>query len=173
MAPKIATASEQGLSFQNVFGQLGPEHFVTIHHAAGPKDRDDAHARELNRRYHAEHRAKGWGGVAYHFNISRKGTIYCLRPTLLKGAHVGGHNSRNVGVLFHGTTGDRPTQAQLDSFLWLLRHAHTSEMPRAHRTDRDLRSSQGTRRLGHNDWQDHGSNACPGTHKPLVRLNLR
>lgn len=162
--PKIVTANQLRLSFANRFGQLGPELYVTGHHTAGPRDRNDSHCVDLIRAYHRAHAAQGWGGIGYHYCISRRGTLYCLRPTILKGAHVGGHNSSNVGVMCHGTTGHRPTIAQARTFLWLLRNAHTDAMPRAHRTDRSLR---GAPRRGHNDWSGHRSNACPGTHKRM------
>ncbi len=165
--PKIATARTQGLAFQNVFGALGAEMHVTGHHTAGPKDTSDAHCAQLNRSYHEAHKAKGWGGIGYHFCVSRRGTIFCLRPTGLKGAHVGSHNTGNVGVMFHGTTGDKPTEAQAVAFNWLLRNAHSWRMPVAHRTDRKINKPSATRR-GHNDWSGHESNACPGTHKPMI-----
>lgn len=165
--PKIVTARAQGLAFQNVFGALGPERVVTGHHTAGPKDTSDAHAAQLNRSYHHAHKNKGWGGIGYHYSISRRGTIFCLRPTDLKGAHVGGHNSGNVGVMFHGTTGDTPTQAQSEAFRWLLINANTWRMPKAHRSDRKLGKPHCDRK-GHNDWSGHLTNACPGTHKPMI-----
>jgi hypothetical protein len=160
--PKVVTAARVGLKFQDVFGPLGPEHHVTIHHTAGPIDQNYEHATRLIRSYHAAHKAKGWGGIGYHYCILRSGTIIGLRPTRLKGAHVGGHNSQNIGVMFHGTTGDEPTQKQIDSFEWLLRNAHRSVMPKAHRTDRPLRRPFCERRQ-HNQWSGHGFNACAGT----------
>ena len=165
--PKIVTAKAQGLSFRNLFGSLGPERHVTGHHTAGPTDESDAHAIRLNQSYHNAHAAKGWGGIGYHFCITRRGTILCLRPTNLKGAHVGGKNSNNIGVMFHGTTGDKPTKRQARAFHWLLTHAHTLQMPAAHRTDRPLHKPYCSRR-GHNDWPGHEWNACPGTHKPMI-----
>lgn len=165
--PKIVTAKDLGLPFRNVFGELGPEQHVTGHHTAGPKDRSDADCERLIRQYHRDHAAKGWGGIGYHYAISRRGTIFCLRPTNLLGAHVGGANTGNVGVMFHGTTGDRPTRAQMRAFRWLLLNAHTSRMPRAHRTDRKINKPSCTRR-GHNDWPAHRWNACPGTHKTMI-----
>lgn len=165
--PRIITARTIGLTFQNVFGALGPEHHVTVHHTAGPTDRTRDDAIRLCRQYHADHKRKGWGGIGYHFCIARDGTLICLRPLKLKGAHVGGHNSNNVGVMFHGTTGDRPTQAQVDTFRWLLVNAHTRRMPAAHRSDRKL-NKPSTQRRGHNDWPGHTSNACPATHKPIL-----
>ena len=163
--PKMITAAQQGLRFGNVFGALGPELYVTGHHTAGPTDKSDAQAMSLNRSYHQAHAAKGWGGSGYHASISRRGTIMFLRPTALKGAHVGGHNSSNYGVMFHGTTGNRPTILQRRAYRWLLANAHTTKVPRAHRTDRDLRDAK---RKGHNDWSGHESNQCPGTHKKMI-----
>ncbi|MEH3055559.1 MAG: peptidoglycan recognition family protein [Patulibacter minatonensis] len=164
MAPKIVTATQIGLRFTNVFGALGPERFVTGHHTAGPKDTSDAHAMSLARTYHADHARKGWGGLGYHYMITRRGTILCLRPTALKGAHVGGHNSNNIGIVCNGTVGDRPSIRQRRALKWLLANAHTAAMPKAHRTDVSL--VHATRR-GHNDWSGHQSNACPGTHKKM------
>ncbi|MCA1572871.1 MAG: peptidoglycan recognition protein family protein [Chloroflexi bacterium] len=165
--PRIVTARAQGLAFQNLFGELGPERHVTGHHTAGPKDTSDAHCAQLIRSYHNGHAAKGWGGLGYHFAISRSGTIFCGRPLILKGAHVGGHNSNNVGVMFHGTTGDTPTQAQAKAFRWLLLNGHTWRMPKAHRSDRKLNKPSCDRK-GHKDWDGHRSNACPGTHHKMI-----
>ena len=91
--------------------------------------------------------------------IADDGTLICARPTILKGAHVGGHNTNNIGVNCPGTVGDRPTRAQIDTYRWLLANAHTRRMPLAHRADRDLRRA--TLR-GHNQWDGHRSNGCPG-----------
>lgn len=160
--PRFISARSQGLTFQNVFGALGPERFVTVHHTAGPKDSSDEDAKRLVRQYHQAHKSKGWGGIGYSYCITRSGTILGLRPTNLKGAHVGGHNSGNIGVVFHGTTGDKPTRAQIKAFRWLLNHAHTKYVPSAHRTDRPLTRGS-CKRLQHNEWSGHRSNACAGT----------
>ena len=173
-AVHIITARELGLSFQNLFGELGPERFVTGHWTAGPIDDSLQHGIQLCKSYHASHRAKGWGGIGYHYSILRhthrgKPVILCLRPTVLKGAHVGMHNTSNIGVMFHGgAPGEiiRPSITQRQAFEWLLDHAHLRVMPRAHRTDRNLSNAQ---RLGHNDWQGHESNQCPGNYKRLIR----
>lgn len=155
-----------GWTFDNVFGALGPENFVTGHWTAGPTDTSDKHAIALFRQYHLAHKAKGWGGEGYHFGITRKGNIILLRPVTLKGAHVGGHNTGNVGVACHATIGVKPTAAQRRAFHWLLAHAHTKAMPRSHRTDRDLRHAL---LRGHNDWSGHESNQCPGTYRRMYR----
>lgn len=165
--PKIITAHQLGLSFTNRFGPLGPEEWLTQHHTAGPIDRSDSECARLIRQYHRDHANKGWGGIGYGVCIARSGTIFLLRPTALKGAHVGGHNSRNLGIMCHGTTGDRPTPEQVESLRWYLANAHTRAIPKRHRTDRDLRRAG---RRGHNNWSGHGSNACPGTHASLVAV---
>jgi len=151
-------------AFDNVFGALGAEHYVTGHWTAGPQDTSDKHAISLFRSYHQAHKAKNWGGAGYHYGITRAGNIVLLRPTALKGAHVGGKNSNNVGVVCHGTIGNAPNASQRRAFKWLLSHAHTRAMPSSHRTDRDLRVAK---RMGHNDWSGHESNQCPGTYKRL------
>jgi hypothetical protein len=162
--PRIITASEQGLRFQNVFGQLGAERYVTVHHTAGPQDDSLAEAKRLCAQYHRDHAAKGWGGIGYHYCITRGGVILGLRPTLLLGAHVGGWNTGNVGTMFHGTTGNRAkSPEQIESFRWLLHNAHTRAMPKAHRVDVALTKKAGNRRRGHHDWPGHETNACPGT----------
>ena len=163
--PRVVSANKQGLRFQNLFGELGPELYVTGHHTAGPKDADDKHCEQLIRNYHQQHANQGWGGCGYFACISRKGTIYLLRPTRMKGAHVGGHNTSNYGVMFHGTTGDRPTVRQRRSYAWLLKYAHTTKLPAAHRTDLDLRKAM---RRGHKQWPGHSTNACPGTHLKMI-----
>jgi hypothetical protein len=148
---------------------------VTGHHTAGPIDTSDAHAIQLCKQYHAYHASQGWGGIGYHFCITRNGTIIGLRPTYLKGTHVGGWNSNNLGVMFHGTTHNTPTRAQARSYRWLLANAHTAKMPAAHRCDRRLPDGRAGRshRRGHNDWPNHSWNACPGSHKHLILNRVR
>lgn len=165
--PKIITARSIDLHFQNLFGQLGPEYHVTGHHTAGPTDKSDSHAIQLCRQYHRDHKTKGWGGIGYHYCITRRGTIIGLRPVILKGAHVGNHNSNNVGIMFHGTTGDKPTKAQMKTYRWLLSHSNTKHLPKAHRTDRKINKPHADRR-GHHDWPGHEWNACPGTHERMI-----
>jgi hypothetical protein len=172
--PRLITAAQIGLSFQNLFGELGPEEWVTGHHTAGPTDKSTKDAIRLCVQYHRDHASKGWGGIGYFVCFARNGDIILLRPTWLKGAHVGGWNTGNLGVMFHGTTDDKPTRAQARSYRWYLRNAHTSKLPVAHRTDRKLPGvGQRSRRRGHNDWPGHSSNACPGTHKQLILRRIR
>lgn len=167
--PRIITARSMGLAFQNLFGELGPETNVTGHHSAGARARNRQEGIARAKQFHADHKAKGWGGIGYHFVIADDGTLICTRPTILKGAHVGGHNTENLGVNCPGTTGDRPTPEQKATYRWLLANAHTAALPKAHRTDRDLRQA---RLVGHRDWSGHESNECPGTFYGLFKAGL-
>ena len=167
--PRIVTARSIGLAFQNLFGQLGPEKNVTGHHSAGGRARNWQEGIALAKQFHADHKAKGWGGIGYHFVIADDGALICARPTILKGAHVGGHNTENLGVNCPATTGDRPTPQQKATYRWLLANAHTPALPKAHRTDRDLRQA---RLFGHRDWSGHESNACPGTFYGMFKAGL-
>jgi hypothetical protein len=117
---------------------------------------------ELNQSYDDYHRSLGWGGIGYHYCIARTGEILGLRPVVQKGAHTGNHNSNNVGIMMHGTTGDKATKKQKESLKWLLENAHTDRMPSAHRTPVSLKDLP---RRGHNDWPGHESNSCPGSFK--------
>jgi len=168
-SPRIITARSIGLAFQNLFGELGPEENVTGHYSAGVRARNWREGIARARQFHADHKAKGWGGIGYHFVIADDGTLICARPTILKGAHVGLHNTNNLGVNCPGTTGDRPTPQQKATYQWLLANAHTAAMPRAHKTDRDLRHAH---LFGHRDWPGHHSNACPGIFYATFKAGL-
>lgn len=159
-APKVVGAAEIGIFPAAIFGGLGTPYYVTGHYTAGPKDTSDSHAIELCQAYDRDHRAKGWGGIGYHYSICRSGTIIGLRPIAQKGAHVGGYNTGNVGIMVHGTIGDTPTEAQERSLGWLLENAHTAKLPAAHRAPVSLSRLP---RRGHKEWPGHQSNSCPGS----------
>jgi hypothetical protein len=169
--PRIITARSIGLAFQNLFGQLGPEHFVTGHYSAGARARNWREGVARAQSFHVDHRDnRGWGGIGYHYVIADDGALICARPTILKGAHTGGANSSNIGVNCPGTTGDRPTQPQKTTYQWLLTNAHTNAMPKAHRSDVDLRQAQ---LRGHKQWPGHESNGCPGLFLPMYLAGLK
>lgn len=166
--PRIITARKLGLTFVNRFGSLGPELNVTGHYSATRRARDWREGVSRAREFHRFHKTKNWGGIAYHFLIADDGSLICARPTILKGTHVGGHNTSNLGINMPGTTGDRPTQAQRTTYRWLLGNAHTEALPKAHRTDVDL----GEARLwGHKEWAGQ-STACPGLFLAAFKAGL-
>lgn len=156
--PRIVDLNLDGVS---LWGSLGPINGVIGHYTAGPRDRNDDHAFDLWRQYHAQHIRQKWGRIGYHYGVTSAGTIALLRPVTDKGAHTLGQNTGKVGVVVHGTTGDKPTAAQAKAIAWLSENAHTSAMPQAHRTTRPLRDVQW---FGHNDFNATG---CPGGFKRM------
>lgn len=137
-------------------GSIGRVNALTIHHTAGPRARNKAEAVRLNRRYDQEHAAKGWGGIGYHFTVDDHGRFYRCRPSSLRGAHTGGHNTGNIGVSFHGNfdTG-KPTWRQRRALKWLMRGGF-------YKLTRISESKLAYFR-GHQEWPGPtNSTACPG-----------
>lgn len=157
MPPRIVTARSMGLRFRaDQLSPMGPERSVVGHYSAGARAADVSAGIARARSFHRDHLANGWAGIGYHYLIPDDGAIICCRSTLHTGAHVKNNNSGRIGVNMPGTVGDRPTKRQARAFNWLLHHAHTSAMPRAHRTDRDLGRVP---RFGHKDLMP---TSCPG-----------
>lgn len=46
------------------------------------------------------HIARGWNGIGYHFIVKRDGSIQVGRDINATGAHVGGFNTRSIGISF-------------------------------------------------------------------------
>jgi hypothetical protein len=158
MAPTIYPRSESGLvsaSGTSKFGPLGEIDAVTIHHSAGPRAYSRERAQALHRAYQSQHINQGWGDIGYHFGMDDLGRFYRLRSTKWKGAHVGGWNTGNVGIMVHGNyEHDELHPAQRESIEWLFEggfHALFGEGESGIALAR-----------GHREWPNHGSNACPG-----------
>jgi hypothetical protein len=158
MAPTIYPRSESGLVHApgtGMFGGLGEIDAVTIHHSAGPRAPTKARAQELHRAYQAQHIRQGWGDIGYHFGMDDAGRFYRLRSTSFKGAHVGGSNTGNVGIMVHGNyEHDELTVAQRESIEWLFEGGFYALFGEPERSIFLAR--------GHREWPGHTSNACPG-----------
>lgn len=75
---------------------LGPIRFLTIHCAATPEGRDvspDEIARWDKEKF---------GQESYHWIITLDGKAHRRLPDTVKGAHVGGANTGNIGVCYVG-----------------------------------------------------------------------
>jgi len=158
MTPTIYPRSESGLVAANSysFGPLGDVDAVTIHHSAGPRAGTKARCQELNRSYQAYHIRQGWGDIGYHFCMDDLGRFYRLRPHNAKGAHVGGWNTGNIGIMLHGNyVYDGLKEAQRDSLRWLFRGGFFELFREPEAGIHLVR--------GHQEWPNHNSNACPGT----------
>jgi len=72
------------------------------------------------------HRARGWHGIGYHHVVRRDGTIEAGRPEEKVGAHVGGHNTHNLGICMvgglddNGNPEDNFTAEQYDALKYLV-----------------------------------------------------
>jgi hypothetical protein len=159
MAPTIYPRSESGLKFASdtdMFGALGEIYAVTVHHSAGPRAPTKLRCQELNRLYQIEHIRKGWGDIGYHFCVDDLGRVYELRDVKWKGAHVGGWNTGNVGIMFHGNYMINDLNAdQKNTIEWLFKgglRILTGEPEAGFKLAR-----------GHREWPGHSTNECPGT----------
>lgn len=73
-----------------------PIKYLTIHCAATPEGRD-VKAKEINKWDKAK-----FGQISYHLIVELDGTVVrSLRDDQL-GAHVGGHNTGNIGICYVG-----------------------------------------------------------------------
>ncbi len=156
--PRLITAAQLGLSFQDVFGPKGEVTRGAGHYTAG---RRVPNAKELAvemRSDHRFHKDKGWGGLSYEAMVADDGTIGFGNPMRRKSAAVASNNTGMVSICCPGTTGDRMTAAQKKSVRWLMDNWHTAAVPATHRLPKPARSFA---------WKGHRfypgqSTACPG-----------
>lgn len=88
----------------------GSKYRFAIHHTvSGPGGDPAANLRGIQS-YHMD--SRGWCDIGYHFLVSIDGRTWEGRPVELLGAHVGGHNTGNIGIsfigCFHGDCGGIP-----------------------------------------------------------------
>ncbi len=124
---------------------------VIIHHTASA----DVPASTI----HQWHLNQGWSGIGYHFVVRANGVVERGRPELAIGAHAGSAgNGDSIGIVLTGNfeTG-KPTAAQMDSLVWLLKEY--------------LFPRYGAKPvIGHKDVM---ATACPGRNFPWAELRKR
>jgi N-acetylmuramoyl-L-alanine amidase len=127
--------------------QLGPVHWLTIHCAATPEGRD------VNAATISDWDRAKFGQVSYHHVITLDGVDHRTLRDDQKGAHVGGHNTGNIGICYVGGMDahnehpkDTRTEAQKVALLTLIR-TYKGRYP-------------GIKILGHRDWPGVAK-ACP------------
>lgn len=76
--------------------ELGPVKYLTIHCAATPEGRD-VKAMEINKWDIAK-----FGQISYHIIVELDGTIVRSLSDTQLGAHVGKHNTGNIGICYVG-----------------------------------------------------------------------
>jgi hypothetical protein len=124
-----------------------PVQRLTIHHDGMPpvslRSRGDIAARIDQIR--VSHTQRGWGDIGYHFVVDPNGNIWEGRPLSWQGAHVGGQNEGNVGVLVLGNFQEqRPTGQQIgavDNFVVDLMSRYRISVHRVH-THRELAKTE-------------------------------
>lgn len=124
---------------------------VILHHSASP----DVSASTI----HGWHLGQKWAGIGYHFVIRAGGAIERGRPEDTIGAHSGpAGNGDSIGIVLTGNFEyDKPTEAQLDSLVWLITQY--------------LEPKYGKLQvIGHKDVM---ATACPGRNFPWDELRKR
>ena len=142
---------ETKLSFKSGMKQRNKTNRFIIHHTAS----QDVPASTI----HQWHLNQGWSGIGYHFVIRQNGDIERGRAENLIGAHAGEKgNPDSIGIVLTGNfeTG-KPTTAQMDSLVWLLKDY--------------LFPRYGVKPvIGHKDVM---ATACPGRNFPWAELRER
>jgi len=142
---------ETKLSFKSGMKQRNKTNRFIIHHSASA----DVPASTI----HQWHLNQGWSGIGYHFVIRAGGAIERGRPEDTIGAHSGpAGNGDSIGIVLTGNfeTG-KPTTAQMDSLVWLLKDY--------------LFPRYGVKPvIGHKDVM---ATACPGRNFPWAELRER
>lgn len=144
--PKVIDLGAQ-LTFRTMTAQ-GPPVGTIGHYTAGPTDTSTENAIALWRGVHAQHLAQGWAGIGYQLGITRDGDVVKLRPFNVVGSHTLGHNTGQIGLSVHGTTGDEPTVLQRRALRWALKKFNLKALPAT----------------VHNDWMATG---CPGSFEAM------
>ncbi|NOY93554.1 MAG: N-acetylmuramoyl-L-alanine amidase [Deltaproteobacteria bacterium] len=130
---------------------------MAIHETVTPSTNPARQVRGIQR-YHMD--TRGWCDVGYHFLVSTDGTVYEGRPLNLRGAHVGRHNTGNIGIAhigcFHSSScsrfaPNRPPEAMIRATSRLV-----GELSRLYGISIDTDTVK-----GHRDFAG-ASTSCPG-----------
>ena len=146
--------SRSGWGARNAGTICGSRHnprWITIHHTVTPTP-DSVSAPQRMRGIQAYHMdSNGWCDIGYHFVVGHDGTVYQARASHEHtGAHVGGHNTDNVGVSYMGDfTSVTPSAAMYENGGRIVGWVATNYGVPLDRS----------RVRGHREW---GSTACPG-----------
>jgi hypothetical protein len=75
---------------------------MAIHHTHTPPSSAGGFAARVRgiQAYHMD--VRGWCDIGYHYLVTKDGTIWEGRSSKYRGAHVGNHNTGNVGISFVG-----------------------------------------------------------------------
>jgi len=71
--------------------------YIVVHCTATP----EGQAKTVEQ-IRAEHRRQGWSDIGYHYVVTLGGEVHLGRDVDVAGAHVAGHNSNSIGVVYVG-----------------------------------------------------------------------
>ena len=95
----------------------------------------------------------GWPDIGYHFCVGQDGRVYQARPEHLIGAHVGNHNTGNIGIALIGNFQNVvPSNAMMNGGAKIIRAVANYYGIAINRS----------RILGHRQYSGHTWNQCPG-----------
>lgn len=127
--------------------KLGVIKYLTIHCAATPEGRD-VKAKTISSWDQAR-----FGQTSYHWVVELDGSKHRTLPDTVRGAHVGGHNTGNIGVCYVGGM-DRLNKAPKDTRT-LAQKRSLREIVADYK-----RNTPGLVVRGHRDWPGVRK-ACP------------
>ena len=102
----------------NAINPMAPIRWITIHHdGMSFRGRTMAQARTRLQQIQSFHQnTRNWADIGYHFAIDPQGVVWQGRELRWQGAHVGGANEGNVGVMLLGNFEEQgPTLSQVAS----------------------------------------------------------
>ncbi len=133
-----------------MMNRMLPVRYITIHHAgmtAFYETQQQSVAGRLDAIRNA-HRGQDWGDIGYHFAIDRAGRIWQCRAIEWQGAHVGGHNEGNVGILNLGNFDlQSPSEQQISTLATFVRRLQAEYRVPSNRV------------MTHQEWS---ATRCPG-----------
>lgn len=96
--------------------------YIVVHCTASPEGKDFS-ARDID----GWHKNRGWSGIGYNYVVRLSGMVELGRDVDQVPAHVKGHNSNSIGVVYvggvdsHGNPKDTRTPEQKEALLKLLK----------------------------------------------------
>jgi hypothetical protein len=122
---------------------------ITIHHTGAFNnhfDKDEV-AQDMEA-IQLVHHEREYGDIGYHFVVDASGRVWEGRSLAYEGAHVGGQNDNNIGIVLLGNFEEQTVSAQADaSLLVLIQRLRLQYQIKSHRL------------YGHRDL---GKSLCPG-----------
>lgn len=159
LPPGVVSRAQWGARATGACGSTHSPRYITVHHTATPNNdsiSSPARMRQMQA-YHIDN--NGWCDFGYHYTVGIDGKVYEGRDADRTGAHVGNHNTNNVGISVVGTfVNFSPRESQLNALTDISRWVvNRYGIPKS-------RSNI----LGHKEWSGHTSNSCPGLLLPWL-----